>query len=183
VTLVLGTARTTGKASAKFRSGREPRADLRRRRPRGAPGRVRRPGRRADTLAPPGETEADRAQEDRSGARGSPGSDGGWWSRARHRANLARRDPSPHWASRVASCSVPMCRAPYPGERSRGHRSVTPSDPAAFPVWLAGRRSRLSFRGLLGLHACRGPSACRPAPWRADVPRASASRLPFSPPR
>ena len=35
-------------------------------------------------------------------------------------------------------------------------------DPTAFPVIQAGRRSRLPFRGLLGLHTCCGPSACRP---------------------
>ena len=35
-------------------------------------------------------------------------------------------------------------------------------DPAAFPVLRAGRRSRHAFRGLLGLHTCCGPSACRP---------------------
>jgi hypothetical protein len=40
---------------------------------------------------------------------------------------------------------------------------LTPvSDPTAFPVFEAGRRSRLPFRGLLGLHTCCGPSACRP---------------------
>src|SRR3972149_2435984 len=37
------------------------------------------------------------------------------------------RTPSRRWASRVAPCSVPTCHAPYPGERSRGHRSVTPA--------------------------------------------------------
>ena len=37
------------------------------------------------------------------------------------------RDPSQSWASRVAPCSVSTCHAPYPGERSRGHRSVAPA--------------------------------------------------------
>src|SRR5262249_23302742 len=35
-------------------------------------------------------------------------------------------------------------------------------DPAAFPVFEAGRRSQHHFRGLLGLHTCCGPSARRP---------------------
>jgi hypothetical protein len=56
-------------------------------------------------------------------------------------------------------------------------------DPAAFPEIQTGRRSRHHFRGLLGLHACCGPSACRPTHGWADVPRASASWSPFLPPR
>jgi hypothetical protein len=35
--------------------------------------------------------------------------------------------------------------------------------PTAPPVIQAGRRSRLPFRGLRGLHTCCGPSACRSA--------------------
>src|SRR5437867_3868708 len=38
---------------------------------------------------------------------------------------------------------------------------LLPRDPVA-PVIQAGRRSRLPFRGLLGLHTCCDPSACRP---------------------
>jgi hypothetical protein len=93
------------------------------------------------------------------------------------------RDPSQCWVSRVAPCSVSTCHAPYPGERSRCHWSVAPAGSSGLPC--SNGRSALTTS--LSRPA-RASLALRPAdsqthPWWADVPRASAIRLPSSPPR
>src|SRR5262249_57441175 len=43
------------------------------------------------------------------------------------------RDPSQHWVSRVAPCSVSTCHAHDPGERSRCHGSVAPAGSNGLP--------------------------------------------------
>jgi hypothetical protein len=74
------------------------------------------------------------------------------------RAAAPRRTGSP--ALRRALLST--CHAHYPGEQSCGLGRLLLQDPTAFPVRMAGRRSRRPFRGLLGLHSHCGPSTRRP---------------------
>jgi hypothetical protein len=95
------------------------------------------------------------------------------------RAATPRRTGSP--ALRRALCRRATPTTPVSDPAVIGR--LLPRDPAAFPVRMAGRRSPRPFRGLLGLHLHCGPSTRRPHPWWANVPRASATRLPSSPPR
>ncbi len=93
------------------------------------------------------------------------------------------RDPSPPWVSRVALGSVPTCHAPYPGERLSGPRSVARAESSGLPGY-SGRSALASSlsRPARASHVLR-PVGLQIRPWRTDVPRASASWLPFSPPR
>jgi len=95
------------------------------------------------------------------------------------------RDPSPPWVSRVALGSVPTCHAPYPGERPRPPRSVPRTASSGLPGY-SGRSALASSlsRPARASHVLRPvPPAGGIRPWRTQVPRASASWLPFSPPR
>ena len=93
------------------------------------------------------------------------------------------RDPSRRWASRVAPCSVPTCHAPYPGERSRHHWSVTPARSDGLPR-NSGRSALTTSlsRPARASHVLR-PVGLQTHPWWTDVPRASTSRLPSLPSR
>jgi hypothetical protein len=93
------------------------------------------------------------------------------------------RDPSPPWVSRVALGSVPTCHAPYPGERPRPPRSVPRTASSGLPGY-SGRSALASSlsRPARASHVLR-PVGLPIRPWRTHVPRASASWLPFSPPR
>src|SRR5262249_47489815 len=93
------------------------------------------------------------------------------------------RDPSQFWVSRVAPCSVSTCHAHYPGGRPRRHWSIAPAASSGLPC--SNGRSALTTslsrpaRASLTLR----PVDSQTHPWWADVPRASAIRLPSSPPR
>jgi hypothetical protein len=101
-----------------------------------------------------------------------------------HGSSEQEHQPSPRFrsvaargqVSRVANRCLHACCAQYPGVRAvrcRLGRSV----PAAFTVCKAARRTRWSFRGLLGLHSRYGPHACSPA-FASFVSGASTIRSP-----
>jgi hypothetical protein len=93
------------------------------------------------------------------------------------------RDPSPRWASRVAPCSMPTCHAPYPGESPRGHRSVAPTESSGLSCPKSRSTLTTSLSRLARASHVLRPVGLQTHPRWANVPRASAIRLPSSPPR
>ncbi len=79
-----------------------------------------------------------------------------YYAPLRHPTRLPRpcgsesRDPSPRGASRVALCSVSTATPPTPVSDRPFIGRFLRRDPAAFPVLMAGRRSRFSFEACAG---------------------------------
>jgi len=84
-------------------------------------------------------------------------------------ATLVQNGPPP-----LARSPVSTCCAHYPGGPIQVPLSAASPDRAAFPVFWAGRRPQLPFRGLLRLHTRYGPSIRSAA--QGDVCRRVSTR-------